>query len=139
MIVPKSTKHPPYNRKPLPLRFALMARQSTRDNLVSNLKWLMETMGWNQVDVSKRSGVSQKSISKILRSEMVPTIELADKLAAAFGLSGWHLIMPDLPRDLIGSTSLEKLFKDFILSDDAGRELIQHVAAREAKHHSNGE
>lgn len=115
-----------------------MARQATRDNLVGNLQWLMTTTGWNQVEVAKRSGVSQKSISKILRREMVPTIELADKLAAAFGLSGWHIIMPDLPRDLVGSTSLERLFKDFISSDQAGRELIQHVAAREAKHGANG-
>ncbi len=135
----QSSKEPPYNRKPLPARFAFMARQSTRDNLVSNLTWLMSTTGWNQVDVAKRSDVSQKSISKILRNEMVPTIELADKLAAAFGLSGWHLIMPDLPRDLVGSTSLEKLFKDFISSDEAGRELIQHAASREARHGTNGE
>lgn len=131
--------NPPYNRKPLPLRFTLMARQSTRDNLVSNLRWLMQATNWNQVELAKRSTVSQKSISKILRGEMVPTIELADKLAAAFGLSGWHIIMPDLPRDLVGSTTIEKLFKDFVLSDDDGREMLLRMAAREAKRHGNGE
>jgi transcriptional regulator with XRE-family HTH domain len=112
-----------------------MARKSTRDNLVTNLRWLMDEAGWTQMELQARSGVSQKSISKILGRKMVPTIDLADKLAAAFGLSGWHIIMPDLPRDLSTNTAIEKLFRDYLASSQRGRDFIAHVANVAAQEH----
>lgn len=109
-----------------------MAKKSTRDNLVSNVKWLMNETGWTQVELAEKSGVSQTAISKVLRGEMNPTVEFAEKLASAFGLSGWHIIMPDLPDDLLRNGSLEKLFRDFLASSKSGREFISQVATREA-------
>lgn len=109
-----------------------MAKKSTRDNLVANVRWLMSETGWTQVELAERSGVSQTAISKVLRGDMVPTIEFAEKLASAFGLSGWHIIMPDLPGDLLRNGTLEKLFRDFIASSESGRQFISQVANREA-------
>lgn len=93
-----------------------------------------------QSELSRRSGVSQKSISNILNPEtaQVPSIETAEKLAKPFGLEGWHLIMPNLPEDLISSPSIEKLFTSYISSSEEGRKMIDAVAQREAEYNKNG-
>ena len=44
-------------------------RPATRETLARNLKALMDEAKWNQVELSKRSGVSQRQISNILRQE----------------------------------------------------------------------
>ncbi len=114
------------------LKLIKMSKKSTRDNLVTNVRWLMNEAGWTQVELAERSGVSQTAISKVLRGEMIPTIEFAEKLASAFGLSGWHIIMPDLPGDLLRNGTLEQLFRDFLASSSSGRQFISQVATREA-------
>lgn len=114
------------------LKLIEMSKKSTRDNLVTNVRWLMNEAGWTQVELAERSGVSQTAISKVLRGEMIPTIEFAEKLASAFGLSGWHIIMPDLPGDLLRNGTLEQLFRDFLASSSSGRQFISQVATREA-------
>lgn len=43
--------------------------------------------GWSQGDLAKKSGVSREMIGKYERSEAVPSIEAAKKIAAAFGVT----------------------------------------------------
>lgn len=77
-----------------------------------------------QTELAKQSGVSQTHIGGILRKESSCTIEMADALAAPFGLTGWQLIMPNLPDDLVGSQALQRFFDTYIGTDDAGREFM---------------
>lgn len=109
-------------------------RPKTADTFVRNLKFLIDLNEFSQTDLAKKSGVSQKSISNILLGEQNPTIETAEKIAKAFGLQGWHMIMPNLPSDLISSTELEQLLANFIEASESGREMLIKVAQREAQY-----
>lgn len=111
-------------------------KTSTVENFANNLRLLMRLGGLNQTELAKKSGVSQKTISNILNNGQNPTIETADLLAAAFGLEGWHLIMPNLPTDLVSSPTIEALFNSFLGASTGGREMIIKVAEREAEYNT---
>lgn len=92
----------------------------------------------SQAELARQSDVSQKTISNILNPEVEqsPSIETAEKLAKPFGLEGWHLIMPNLPDDLVSSPSIERLLNSYINSSQEGRDMINKVADRESKYAS---
>ena len=46
--------------------------------------------------LSERSAVSTSAISRTIRLETMPSIELLDKLATAFGLEAWQLLVDGL-------------------------------------------
>jgi len=106
----------------------------TVDVFVDNLRYLMGSNGINQAQLSKKTGVSQKSISNILASEQIPSIEIVEKLASAFDLEPWHLMVSNLPNDLKSNDSIERLCHYFIRSTEEGRKHIERVAEREAEY-----
>ena len=55
-----------------------------------------------------------------------------DAVASAFGLNCWHLIMPSLPDELVSSSSISDLYSNYLKAGPDGRELIEHIAKREA-------
>lgn len=102
--------------------------------LARNLEVLMHLRGWKQAETAKRAGVDQKVISYILSQKKTPGLDVVDKIAAAFGLNLWHLIMPTLPEDLASPTSIRDVYEDFFRADPSGREHIAKVAHREAEY-----
>lgn len=111
-------------------------RPDTRATLARNLSLLMSQEGWNQVDLAKHSGVSQRQISNILRRETGCSVEHAEALARAFGLQGWHLIMPTLRQDLQAGM-VAKLIDHYAAASDAGRSAIDRVAELESRYGRN--
>jgi len=65
----------------------------TRDLVVMNINALMRSSGiGTQAALSKKSGVAQSHISRILRRESDPTTEMLDSLASALGVSTLQLV-----------------------------------------------
>lgn len=91
----------------------------------------MAAKGWTQQELARRSGVSQRMISGILREEMGCSIETAQALGEAFGLTGWQMIVPDLSDDLESAPGLTTIIKGYTATDRAGRELMEQLAIRE--------
>lgn len=58
---------------------------------------------------------------------------MADKLAHAFGLQGWNLLMPSLPADILRSSEIEQLFESYKAASPEGRKIIRQFAHREAE------
>ncbi len=56
-------------------------------NLAANLQALLEQRSLSQSQLSERSGVSQKTISNIVRSESSPTLDNIEKIAQALRVS----------------------------------------------------
>ena len=108
-------------------------RPPTSSSVAKNLAMLMEAAGWNQSELGRRSEVSQRHISDILNGRSECTVPIASKLAAPFGLTGWHLLLPDLPKDLVASPAIAKLVSAYIHADEAGRTFMDAAAARETK------
>ena len=81
-----------------------------KETVRSNLRRLMDQNGWNQVELARRSKVSQTYIGKLLRGESVPTVDKVEDLAEAFGISALDLMRAPVPRqDLI--TEIERLLR----------------------------
>jgi transcriptional regulator with XRE-family HTH domain len=107
-------------------------RTLPRETLARNLRYIMKIEKLSEEALAKKAGVSQKQINNILNRQHAATIDTLDKIAAAFGLTNWQLMLPNLPDDLISSPSIAKLYKSYINSSDEGRELIDRLAEREA-------
>lgn len=84
----------------------ISAKKSMAAVFAANVKTLMERRKLNQVQLAAKAGVSQRHISNVLRQIHEPSTEIIEKLAAAFGLPGWLLMVPNLPPDLLDSTEL---------------------------------
>lgn len=103
------------------------------DNLRANLAMLVDKKGWSIEELARRSHVSSRMIHFILKDERTASIEIAEKLARAFGLEGWHILMPNLERDLVDSPTISRLFNGYQKASSDGRALIDQVVTREAK------
>lgn len=53
----------------------------------------------NQTKLAKKSGISQPTISRILSQELVASIDTVQRLANAFGLAAWQLLVDNLDPD----------------------------------------
>lgn len=93
----------------------------------------MTIRDWTQVDLAGKSGVSQTMISSILRAQAGCSVETADALAHAFGLTGWHLLMPGLTEDLLKSKAVQRLLDSYVNASPEGQALIDAMAVRESK------
>lgn len=110
-------------------------RPKTRDTLANNLRALMRATKTTKDDLAKRSGISERMIAYILAKERVATIDVTEALGKPFGLTGWQMMIPNLPVELARSGRLTTLVENYIASD-TGREYIDHVAEQEAKYHN---
>lgn len=111
---------------------------STMQTVADNLRGLMVLRQWSEYDLAKASGVAQKTINNILNMRSACTIDTAAALADAFNLSGWQLLLPNLPGQVTASPTLSKLVADWLHASTDGRELISKVAEREAHYNSDG-
>lgn len=89
-----------------------------------NLKALMDLHDWNQVELARRSGVSQRHISDILRLRTDATAIVIDRLAKAFGRAGYELQIDGLHEAVSNSSSnLNELVSSYV-KDPAVRRLL---------------
>ena len=82
--------------------------------------------------LAKQSGVSAKTINNMTNTRFNVTLDSVDAVARVFGLTAWHLIMPNLPNDLIESKSLETLLAKYAMLPAEGRDQVDRTADREA-------
>jgi transcriptional regulator with XRE-family HTH domain len=108
-------------------------KPAPRAVLASNLRHLMTSNGHSEPALARLSGVSQKTINNILNHRTSVTLDNIELIAQVYGLYGWHLIMPNLPDDLITSPSLDQLYRSYAAASDEGRRHINMVADREAQ------
>lgn len=111
-----------------------MKRSFPRSALAHNLSYLMRRDKMSEATLARRSGVAQKTINNIRNGISVPTLDTVESLAAAFSISSWHLILPNLPDDLIASREVEAFWNNYVRASQAGRRYIHHAAEREAEY-----
>ena len=85
-------------------------------------------------EVAKRSGVDAKTVNNMLNGRFDPRPEKADQVAAVFGLSGWQLLIPGLPADMLSNGRLEQLIENYVSAGPSGRDSISRVAEMAAKY-----
>ena len=91
--------------------------------VMRNVAVLMKWKGWNQSELDRKSGVSQRHISDLLRGHADCTTEVAEKLAAAFGVPSWLLMVDDITEELLTNTDLQIVVDTYVKRPN-GRKLI---------------
>lgn len=99
-------------------------------NFSNNLRILMEYYKDTQTSLSKKSGVSQKTISNMLNPGDINSPNLANValIAKAYKLQTWHLLYPNAPLDILINTSIEKFVENYAHADKDIREAWAQVA-----------
>lgn len=108
--------------------------KKTSMTLINNLQMLMARTNTSPSWIAQKSGVSKRMIEYIISGERGASIEIADKIAEAYGISGWQLIMPSLPYDLAKSGKLQKLIENYDHCNTETKNYVYHVMEREAKY-----
>ena len=109
-------------------------KKPTNQVVIDNIKTLMQMRGDTTYSLAKRSGVPQGTVSRIILGKNKISIDNADKIASAYGLDGWHLLLRNLNTDLLGSPRVERLYERYLAASDEGRDYIDAVAERESKY-----
>lgn len=100
------------------------------DLVSGNVRRLMDAMGWSEHELARRSRVSQKAINNLLNKTNGCTITTADKLARPFGLTGWQLMLENIPADAAFGGTLTQIIAKFLKADPKGREFIRDAVDR---------
>lgn len=114
--------------------FTMTKRPRTETTLARNLAYLLRKAGWSEAELSRRSGVAQKTVNNAMHGVYQTKVESVELMAKPFGLQGWNLIHPNMIRDIESGTSVAKLLQAFSESSDEGKTLILSLAEREAKY-----
>lgn len=104
--------------------------------LRDNVKLLLHARGWSQVELARRSGIAQRTISDVLgygiRIDKAPTLRTVAAIAKAFGVPPWQLMI-ELPIDLLRSHRVSRLVEQFAAVEEPGRESLERIAAAEVR------
>jgi transcriptional regulator with XRE-family HTH domain len=85
----------------------------------------------SQRELATTSGVSQGQLSAILNDKSACSIETAEALARAFDLHGWHLLLHNLPKELVDSPKVGLMVDGYLKLNGEGREFIDAAIRRE--------
>lgn len=106
--------------------------------LAHNLNRLMEHFEMSQQDVSRKTGVAQRTISTLTNLEnpsaINPRAETLERLAKCFGVPAWQLLVPELPLDLLLSRKLTKLVENYRDAPEEGRASVDRIAESEVRY-----
>lgn len=111
-------------------------RQSTRESLAKNLKYLLDKHELSYRAVSEKTGeaVSPKTVGNMVNAVGGSSIDNVEAVAQVFGLTGWQMILPGLIDDIENNTSIATVYESYFNTDAEGRKHIQRIAEREAEY-----
>lgn len=110
-----------------------MQKKKPNEIVARNLAELLRVTEMSKTDLSRKSGVSLRSIYYALSQERIVGIDTVDALARVFGLSGYHLQMPEFDFKAMKSGKLDALIKGYIEGDEDGRMLMEAQAKYSVK------
>lgn len=114
-----------------------MAKQDSLSIIARNVTALREANRWNQTQLARHAGISQKVVSNIERASELrisPTMDTISALAAAFGVPEFILLIPLSDYTLLKamSNSVGKKFDAYVQLPAAGRQTVDRIIDLEA-------
>lgn len=91
-----------------------LASKSMRAILAENVLRLRKKRGWSQELLGKKSGTSQRTVSNIENESNDPGSEAVEAIAAAFGIPGYQLYIPEQPVEILDSTELSSVIDRYL-------------------------
>lgn len=108
--------------------------KSSHEIIAINIKRLMTHYKLTQVELSKKTGVSQKTISNMINPGSVGgiTTQSLEKVSEYFKIEPYHLMISDFPIEELTSTRIDRIIEFYVKASAAGRENINRIAETEA-------
>ena len=106
--------------------------------LASNVKTLRVAKEWNQTELAKKAGLSQKVISNLERAgelRIHPTIETLSSVADALGVPAFILLMPISEPRLVNimQDKIIRLIDNYIHASSEGQAMIDRIGELESR------
>lgn len=101
--------------------------------VIENISALKLMHGWSNRTLAKKSGVSDRMIGKILNGESEPTTTTIDKIANAFEIESWHLMIPNFRPELFSKNRFQRVLHAYTDTDNDGRKVMETQADYIAK------
>lgn len=109
--------------------------KNTRKILANNVKRLRMARGMNQMDLGKRAGLGQTTISSIEHPEgKSPSLETIASLANALEIPEWALLLDDDHPDAHKFSEIGHLVNTYTRLPEEGREQVTRVAEAESRY-----
>ncbi len=97
-------------------------------DVISRIKELMELRGWSETELSKRSGITQSTISSWLAQHKTPGTVSIERICAGFGITITEFFMTDRDKSVYLTDIQKKLVKASLkLSDKTLERLIRYI------------
>lgn len=93
-----------------------MPRTSKRECslvIAANVRVMMKRRDWTQEQLAKRAGVSQTHVGNVLRAQHAPSADVIERIAGAFGVPPYLLLVPDLAPEMLDSPELPLLVERY--------------------------
>lgn len=110
---------------------------SSAQVIAQNIKVLMAADDLSQAALGRKAGVAQTLLSGLLSREdgiKNPQSSTLDKIADAFGIEPWKLLVPDADADFLKGKSIETLVENFASCGTEGRSAILRTAENEVRY-----
>jgi transcriptional regulator with XRE-family HTH domain len=114
----------------------MLMPKSIHEVLSRNLRLLIEHYGISQKELEDKTGVSQRTISNVLRPGSVGSItsDTIEKIADYFQLEYYHLLIPNIPLEELLSKRIEKVVECYAQMPSEGRENVERIAENEVRY-----
>lgn len=100
------------------------------ENLRKNVQALMVKHGDDTVSLSRKCGIPQRTLYRLIYTEQKVSVDQADQIAAAYGYNGWQIIMNELPES---PRKLARVLDGYLESNARDKDLIERLT-----NHKNG-
>jgi transcriptional regulator with XRE-family HTH domain len=113
-----------------PLPFAAMSKpvHKALNILAENLRAVLIRQQRSARDVATQAGLSNATVSNMLKGKHQATVASADDVSHALGYQLWQLLCPNLPHTAADQRRAAKLLQNWLAADDRGRQMIEHAA-----------
>lgn len=115
--------------------YSKTALEPSRLIIARNIRALRAHHDWSQVELARKAGVAQRTISNLENkdAETTPTTDRVEAVARVFGLELYQIAMP-LPLELLVDMGrMKNLIDDYAHTAPSERQTIEQVAKIAAK------
>lgn len=110
-------------------------RQKPKTTLAHNLQLLTALWKISGAELARRAHVDPKTVNNMINGRFDPQVEKVHQVAGVFGLSGWQLLVPNLPVEMLEKDGrLEELIRNYSSASEEGRRSINQIAEMAARY-----
>jgi hypothetical protein len=100
------------------------------ENLRKNVQQLMAAHGDDSVSLAKKRGIPQRTLYRLIYTDQKASVDQAARIGAAYGYTGWQLIMDTLPES---PKKLARVIDGYLSCNPRDKDIIERLT-----NHGNG-